>query len=757
MGEWVESSQFTVGDWTVEPGIGQISRDGESTVPEPRVMDLLVYLADRAGQTGSTDELASEVWAGRAISDQPVYQGIAQLRKALNDEARHPRYIATVTKKGYRLVAPVAGVGISDVVAQPARQQPKYLMPALSLLLAGTYLFLSSSDVSVSQEQAVSTLISSIAVLPFIDMSEDGSKQYLGDGLAEELIHRIAMDPEMKVVARTSSFAFRDGQTDIKEIGERLGADVILEGSVRQSGGKLRITAQLVDASSGYHIWSETYEPTVANAFAVQDHIAANLAELLQVGASVEALPARSWTENAEAANAYYLGMFHLHKRRPESLDKSLAYLHQAIASDPQFALAYAALAKAYFLASDARYGLVPDEEAAERSRAALETAKALDDQLPEVLELLALKPWDDGNPDAAESLYLRAIGISPNYAPVYKSYGQLLRATDRPVEALGALKKAVELDPLSPVIRINLAQAYRMLNHYAEAEAQLLTAIELDPTWHIPYYTLGRILPDGEIARAIELGKKAFSIEGPDARLAGDAAMLVAYGYVSLQDFTAAERWHEKAEELGVDGWWLANERIHSLIAQDRYKEADALLSYWESKNTDIDNVYRLGGLYRAVMGQDSAATGMLEHAMTMTEDGDAQGLANDTDLYWGYAPAVHLAYLYMMTGRDGLASELLDLSDTHITLTEKIAPRIPGAHYVRALIHALRGNDHEAMASLQQAADSGWTRAWFAERDPILAEYRDDRAFQAILNQMKRHLIAERRKLVKLAEATP
>ena len=301
MGEWVELSQFTVGDWTVEPGIGQISRDGESTVLEPRVMDLLVYLADRAGQTVSTDELASEVWAGRAISDQPVYQGIAQLRKALDDEARHPRYIATVTKKGYRLVAPVAGVGISDVVAQPARQQPKYLMPTLSLLLAGTYLFLSSSDVSVSREQAVSTLISSIAVLPFIDMSEDGSKQYLGDGLAEELIHRIAMDPEMKVVARTSSFAFRDGQTDIKEIGERLGADVILEGSIRQSGGKLRITAQLVDASSGYHIWSETYEPTVANAFAVQDHIAANLAELLQVGASVEALPARSWTENAEA------------------------------------------------------------------------------------------------------------------------------------------------------------------------------------------------------------------------------------------------------------------------------------------------------------------------------------------------------------------------------------------------------------------------------------------------------------------------
>ena len=226
MGEMVKMSQFTVGEWTVEPDIGRILRNGESTELEPRVMDLLVYLAEHAGKTVSTDDLALKVWAGRAVTDQPVYQGIAQLRKALDDEARHPRYIATITKKGYRLIAPVGDADAEPIGLLPQpRQQSRFLVPVISLFLAGTYMFFSSSDVSVSRERAIPSIIEygSIAVLPFVDMSEDGSQQYLGDGLAEELIHRIAAVPDVKVVARTSSFSFRESVLDVREIGERLG------------------------------------------------------------------------------------------------------------------------------------------------------------------------------------------------------------------------------------------------------------------------------------------------------------------------------------------------------------------------------------------------------------------------------------------------------------------------------------------------------------------------------------------------------
>ena len=182
MAELAQSSRFTVGEWTVEPDLGQISRNGDPTILEPRVMDLLVYLADRAGETISTDELAESVWAGRAVTDQPVYQGIAQLRNALDDEARAPQYIATVTKRGYRLIAPVSipdSETAPPVVRSRSQKQPRSLMPVFSLILAGSYLFLSSSDVSVSRERWISVPIEfgSIAVMPFVDMSEDRSQQ----------------------------------------------------------------------------------------------------------------------------------------------------------------------------------------------------------------------------------------------------------------------------------------------------------------------------------------------------------------------------------------------------------------------------------------------------------------------------------------------------------------------------------------------------------------------------------------------------
>jgi len=750
MGELAQSSEFTVGEWTVEPNLGRIIRNGEPTVLEPRIMELLVYLAHRAGKTVSTDELAEKVWAGRAVSDQPVYQGIAQLRKALVDEARHPRYIATVTKKGYRLIA---SVGMPEPEVAPtgirprSERQPRFLLPVFSLILAGSYLFLSSSDVSVSRERRNPTPseFGSIAVLPFVDMSEDRSQQYLGDGIAEEVIHRIAAVPNVRVVARTSSFSFRDSQADVQSIGERLGADVILEGSVRRSGDRLRITAQLVSATDGYHIWSRSYEPVVSDAFIVQDQIALSVAQLLQVG--VGELPARSWTENADAAEAYYLGMYYMHKRRAESLDKALQYFQQAVTYDPEFALSYAGLAKSYFLASDERYGNLPDEDAMRKSGAALRLAEALDDRLPEVLERLADEAWDRDNVLEAESLILRAININPNYAPAFKVYGHLLDDTDRWNEALVAWEMAVALDPLSPVMRVNLAFSYVFFNRFPEAEAEILTAIELDPTSHIPYFWLANMLSaTDQLARAIELGKKALSTEGPEARWAGHAAMVVGYAYLTLGDFEAAGQWFGKARDLGFGGWRLANPRIHFLLAQDRFAEADALLSHWASEEPDLPNVFSLGGLYRAMMGQEAAAIAMLERTESLPYDGRFSNLFVTDFLRWGYIPAVHLANLYLSAGAEDRARQLLDDADRFIATVDKGSPSLPGVDYVRASVHALQGNDLKAIESLRQAVDNGWSKLWFAERDPIMASYRGDAQFESILDTMRDRLMTER-----------
>lgn len=230
---------------------------------------------------------------------------------------------------------------------------------------------------------------------------------------------------------------------------------------------------------------------------------------------------------------------------------------------------------------------------------------------------------------------------------------------------------------------------------------------------------------------------------------------MLVAYSFLSLEDFASAERWYKRAAELGMSEWRLANEKLHWLLAQDRFGEADGLLSRWQSSDSIITNVYLFGGLYRAVIGQYSAAIAMLERAAAM--NGGMASLHENSNLHWGYMPAVHLAYLYMVTGSDDQGTVLLDNAEKHIQKIEKESPGIPGSHYVRASIHALRGNDRGAIRSLQRAASAGWVRPWFAERDPIFAPYRGHEEFRSVLDQMRGHLAAERQKLALLTETDP
>ena len=763
MGKPAQSAQFTVGDWTVEPNLGRIHRNSESAVLEPRIMDLLVELASHAGETVSTDELVQRVWSGRIVSDQPVYQGIAQLRKALDDEAPHPRYIATVTKKGYRLIA---SVGVPESEAAPTGDQPqavrqhRILVPALSLMLVGVYLFLSISDVAVSHAggSPVPSAFGSIAVLPFVDMSEDRSHQYLGDGLAEELIHRLSALQDVRVVARTSSFSFRDSNSDVQEIGRQLGADVILEGSIRRSGSLLRITAQLVNVSDGYHVWSRSFEAASKNAFAIQDQIALSVARLLQTGVDDYGLPARSWTQNTDAAELYYLGVFQMHKRRAESLDKALEYFQKALALDPQFALAYSGIAKAYFLASDQRYGNLPDIVAMQKSSAALRMAESLDDRLVEVLELQIMEANDGPRIAEAESLILSAIDLYPNHAPTYHQYGMLLYGSGRWYAALIAWQKAVARDPLSPVLRVNLGLMYSFYNRLAEAEAEFLLAIELDPSWHAPYFRLAQLLSTtDELARAIVIGKKALSVEGSQARWAGHAAMLVGNSYLTLGDFAAAEQWFGHGEELGIGGWYQANHQLYLLLAQNRFSEADALLSQCATKQPNFENIFSLGGLYRSIMDQNAAATGMFERALSLSANASTSNLLDAGFLNSCCMPAVYLARLYLLAGKTKDAEQLLAQSEQYLASVRQESAGSPGRIYARATIYSLKGNDRDALASLGLAVERGWSELWFVERDPVFADYHGNPVYESIIEQMKGRLFAERQKLVRWEESRP
>jgi transcriptional activator of cad operon len=271
-----------IGDWTVNPALDTLRRGTETHKLEPRTMRLFLHLANAAGEVVSLDHLLSGVWTGVVVGPASVYQAVSQLRKLLGDVEPDPTYIATVPRRGYRLVAPVrrgaaeAMAPTTDIVSvAPARRW-------VAILLGGVALLACTLTGSSIWRPSPTEWTASIAVLPFIDLSAEKVEQSFCDGLTEELSNRLSQVATLRVVARTSAFAFREHDEDVRRIGKVLDTDHILEGSVRRSGNHLRVTVQLIDARNGYELWSVIYDRAADDAINVQEDISRSVAEHLQ-------------------------------------------------------------------------------------------------------------------------------------------------------------------------------------------------------------------------------------------------------------------------------------------------------------------------------------------------------------------------------------------------------------------------------------------------------------------------------------------
>lgn len=310
-----------IGAWYVNPASGQISRDGESAHLEARTFRLLVCLAERAGEVVSIDHLLDEVWAGVTVTPDSVYQAVASLRRILGDDPRHPLYIETIPRLGYRLVAEVSQ---SDEVEAktPAQNEPprssaapvddplprrQFLSSFRWAFSAGLVLGLMCVGVlvlmfhrrAVSKTPAVASTTTrpeqrkSIAVLPFVDLSEGMKEEEFADGMTEELIDRFSKIPGLRVPAPTAAFYFKNKQPPLSDIAKFLGVSYVLDGSVRKSGGRMRVAARLFCADSGYVIWSETYDRPLRDALTLQDEIASEVTRALKASINPEPQPAK--------------------------------------------------------------------------------------------------------------------------------------------------------------------------------------------------------------------------------------------------------------------------------------------------------------------------------------------------------------------------------------------------------------------------------------------------------------------------------
>jgi TolB-like protein/Tfp pilus assembly protein PilF len=331
----------------------------------------------------------------------------------------------------------------------------------------------------------------SIAVLPFVNMSGDKEQEYFSDGLAEEIINALTKIPKLKVIARTSSFAFRAKEQDVRKIAETLDVSNILEGSVRKAGNRIRVTAQLITASDGSHLWSERYDREMNDVFAIQNEISLAIAEKLRVRLAGEGPLIKRRTENVEAYSLYLKGRHHFYRVIPESIAKCKEYYEQAIAADPNYALAWYGLAKYYWYMGYA--GFMPPKAANRESRQAAVRTLELDATLAEAHAMLGSLRTLEYDWKAAEREFRIALQSDPKSEEVWTDYVFFyLMAMRRPDEAIAALQKALELDPLSLIVQNLLGLLNYFIGQWEKAIEHWLNALEIDPQYNTANVFLG-------------------------------------------------------------------------------------------------------------------------------------------------------------------------------------------------------------------------------------------------------------------------
>jgi serine/threonine protein kinase/Flp pilus assembly protein TadD len=362
----------------------------------------------------------------------------------------------------------------------------------------------------------------SVAVLPFRNLSPEKDSEYLSDGLSEEIIHALMKVEALRVAARTSSFAFKDKSEDVREIGERLGVRSILEGSVRQAGGRLRVTAQLIDVTSGYQLWSERFDRTLDDVFAVQDEIARAIAGTLRVRLFGEDSAPRAAAPRDPAAYDLYLrGRFFFNRR---SAPKAIEAFEGALARDPAFAAAYTGLADAWGI--HAYYGGIDTRLAFARARAAVEQARALAPDTPEVAMSFAIQEhyfgWDFAR---EERELIAARDAAPRLAAPYYWLGLLFGLQGRTEKALPLLERVAELEPLNPLSHTAPGWVFLTARRFEEARASFERALEIDPHAILPLQGLGHTLVMlGEPRAALEAFERLAAVAGRNSSYAAGA-----------------------------------------------------------------------------------------------------------------------------------------------------------------------------------------------------------------------------------------
>lgn len=541
-------------DFELDIRAGELRKRGVKLRLQGQPLQVLAVLLNRAADLVTREELRAEIWAADTFVDfdHSLHNAIARLREVLGDSAETPRYIETLPRRGYRFIAPVEGVetrpSSTSAPSQPPVEAPANPRPAqshtylaataLGLIVIGAALWLVRT---ATHPTNAATRLGSIAVLPLDNLSGDPSEDFFVDGMTDQLITDLSKVASLRVISRTSVMHYKGTKKTLPEIARELHVDAIVEGSVVRSGQRVRVTAQLVEASTDQHLWADTYDRNLDDMLKLQGEVVDAIAQQVraQLTPQQQGQLRLAHAVNPAAYDAYLKGRLYFTNEftKPDSLKKAQHYFEESIQKDPNFALAYAGVADTYVFLVYA--GALPRDQAYRSAKEALAKALQLDESIGEAYDTLgALSAFFDWDWDTADREFNRAIALAPSYSCAHEDRAIFLAITGRRAEALAEIAKIDQLD-------YGFSSAwteewtYYNLRDYPSLIGASGRGLLLDPTVWLQHYFLGvGYEGTGKLQEAISEYQKAIDMSG-----ASESVLALAHAYSAAGKKPEAEK----------------------------------------------------------------------------------------------------------------------------------------------------------------------------------------------------------------------
>ncbi len=502
------------GDFEFDSRARQLRKHGHTIRLHGQPLEILGLLLERPAQVVLREELRARLWPQDTFVDfeHSLNAAVNKLREALDDDANNPRFIETVPRRGYRFIS---AVGLHD-----------------SQNLLGEW---------------SSPRIQSLVVLPLENLSNDPEQEYFADGMTDQLITNLAQISALKVISRTSAMRYKGTKKSLPEIARELHVDAVVEGAVMWVGGRVRISAQLIEAPTDYHLWAASYERDLRDVLSMQEEVTRAIASEIRVNLSAQEQARLASTRpiDPEAYRLYLKGRYYWNKRSLEGFQKAIEYFQQATAKDPAYALAYVGLADTYTYFSF--FDVVPPREAMPKAKAAAARALEIDNRLGEAhVSLGYVSYMYDWDWPAAGKHFEQALTLNPAYSRAHTFYPFYLSSLGRSEEALAVAKRSLDLDPASPAVNHSLAVQFYFARQFDQAIEQAHKTLELDPNFAISYELLGEVYVSRGMYREglSELEKYSALSRGRAMSLA-----LLGYAHARLGERSQALRMLEQLE----------------------------------------------------------------------------------------------------------------------------------------------------------------------------------------------------------------